>query len=115
MKKIFSRIIVLTAVVMMTNGAGAQQLTEQQAKERAMRYLATHEKGIASRSKGLARVGNPSDKERLSSAKVEAKSIYAFNCEGGGSVIASADSRALPAGQPPGLQGRGQEIRGTGP
>ena len=96
MKKIFSRIIVLTAVVMMTNGAKAQQLTEQQAKERAMRYLATHEKGIASRSKGLARFGNPSDKKRLTSANVEAKSIYAFNCEGGGYVIASADSRALP-------------------
>ena len=96
MKKIFIRIIVLTVVVMMANGAKAQQLTEQQAKERAMRYLDTHEKEIVSRSKGLARVGNPSDKERLTSAEVEAKSIYAFNCEGGGYVIASADSRALP-------------------
>ena len=27
---------------------------------------------------------------------MEAKSIYAFNCDGGGYVIASADSRALP-------------------
>ena len=96
MKKIFIRIIVLTVVVMMANGAGAQQLTEQQAKERAMRYLDTHEKEIVSRSKGLARAGNPSDKERFISAKVEAKSIYAFNCDGGGYVIASADSRALP-------------------
>ena len=96
MKKIFIRIIVLTVVVMMANGAKAQQLTEQQAKERAMRYLDTHEKEIVSRSKGLARAGNPSDKERLTSAKVEAKSIYAFNCDGGGYVIASADSRALP-------------------
>lgn len=96
MKKIFIRIIVLTVVVMMANGAGAQQLTEQQAKERAMRYLDTHEKEIVSRSKGLARAGNPSDKERFTSTKVEAKSIYAFNCEGGGYVIASADSRALP-------------------
>ena len=64
MKKIFIRIIVLTVVVMMANGAKAQQLTEQQAKERAMRYLASHEKGIANRDKGLARAGNPSDKER---------------------------------------------------
>ena len=96
MKKIFIRIIVLTVVVMMANGAGAQQLTEQQAKERAMRYLDTHEKEIANSGKGLARAGNPSDKERLTSAKVEAKSIYAFNCDGGGYVIASADSRALP-------------------
>ena len=96
MKKIFIRIIVLTVVVMMANGAKAQQLTEQQAKERAMRYLDTHEKEIVSRSKGLARAGNPSDKERFISAKVEAKSIYAFNCDGGGYVIASADSRALP-------------------
>lgn len=96
MKKIFIRIIVLTVVVMMANGAKAQQLTEQQAKERAMRYLDTHEKEIVSRSKGLVRAGNPSDKERLTSAKVEAKSIYAFNCDGGGYVIASADSRALP-------------------
>ena len=96
MKKIFIRIIVLTVVVMMANGARAQQLTEQQAKERAISYLATHEKGIASPGKGLARTGNPSDKERFISAKVEAKSIYAFNCDGGGYVIASADSRALP-------------------
>jgi hypothetical protein len=96
MKKIFIRIIVLTVVVMMANGAKAQQLTEQQAKERAMRYLDTHEKEIVSRSKGLVRAGNPSDKERFISAKVEAKSIYAFNCDGGGYVIASADSRALP-------------------
>ena len=96
MKKIFIRIIVLTVVVMMANGAKAQQFTEQQAKERAMRYLDTHEKEIVSRSKGLARAGNPSDKERFISAKVEAKSIYAFNCDGGGYVIASADSRALP-------------------
>ena len=96
MKKIFIRIIVLTVVVMMANGAGAQQLTEQQAKERAMRYLDTHEKEIANSGKGLARAGNPSDKERFTSTKVEAKSIYAFNCDGGGYVIASADSRALP-------------------
>lgn len=96
MKKIFIRIIVLIVVVMMANGVGAQQLTEQQAKERAMRYLATHEKEITSRNKGLARAGNPSDNVHLTSAKVGAKSIYAFNCEGGGYVIASADSRALP-------------------
>ena len=132
MKKIFIRIMALIVVVMMANGVGAQQLTEQQAKERAMRYLATHDKEIASRSKGLARAGNPSNKEHLTSAKVGAKSIYAFNCEGGGYVIASADSRALPvlgysdtgsidweqmpenmrhrhAGQPTGLQGRGYD------
>ena len=92
----FIRIIALTVVVMMAVGAGAQQLTEQQAKERAMRYLATHEKGIASRSQGLARAGGHLNKEQLTTANVEAKSIYAFNCEGGGYVIASADSRALP-------------------
>ena len=39
MKKIFIRIIVLIVVVMMANGVGAQQLTEQQAKERAGRFL----------------------------------------------------------------------------
>lgn len=96
MKKIFIRIIVLTVVVMMANGAGAQQLTEQQAKERAMRYLDTHEKEIASRSKGFARAWNPSYSLSPYSFSPEPKSIYAFNCDGGGYVIASADSRALP-------------------
>lgn len=87
MKKIFIRIIVLIVVVMMANGVGAQQLTEQQAKERAGRFL----KERRSQKLGVRKEG-----VTLTAAKVEAKSIYAFNCEGGGYVIASADSRALP-------------------
>ena len=84
------RIIVLILVMVAVGGARAQQLNEQEAKARAMRYLTNH-------GKAFVRGENPSGKElALTSATVEARSIYAFNREGGGYVIASADSRALP-------------------
>ena len=84
------RIIVLILVMVAVGGARAQQLNEQEAKARAMRYLTNH-------GKVFVRGENPSGKElALTSATVEARSIYAFNREGGGYVIASADSRALP-------------------
>ena len=92
MKKIFIRIMVLIGMVMMANGAVAQQLTEQQAKERAGRFL----KERRSQEAGVRREGVRREGVTLTAARVEAKSIYAFNCEGGGYVIASADSRALP-------------------
>lgn len=79
----FVLVLVLAAIV-----ASAQQITEQQAKVRALQYLSAK---APAKSRGLA--GNIS---RLKSARVEANSIYAFNVDGGGYVIASGDSRALP-------------------
>ena len=66
----------------------AQQISEQQALNRALQYLSAN---APSKARGL--VAAPS---QLKSAKVEAKSIYAFNLDGGGFIIASGDSRALP-------------------
>ncbi|MBR2228926.1 MAG: C10 family peptidase [Prevotella sp.] len=99
MKKIFIRIMVLIGMVMMANGAVAQQLTEQQAKERAGRFLKerrSQEAGGGRQEAGVRREGVRREGVTLAAARVEAKSIYAFNCEGGGYAIASADSRALP-------------------
>ena len=80
------RIIFLIALMWLTIGTWAQHFTEQQAKERALQYL--NEKALA-KTRGLASA-------QLESAKVGAKKIYAFNREGGGYVIASADERTLP-------------------
>ena len=80
------RLFILIALSLLTIGAWAQQLTEQEAKDRALQYL--NEKAPA-KARGLASA-------RLESAKVGAKSIYAFNREGGGYVIASGDERTLP-------------------
>lgn len=80
------RIIFLIALMWLTIGTWAQHLTEQQAKERALQYL--NEKAPA-KARGLASA-------QLKSAKVGAEKIYAFNREGGGYVIASADERTLP-------------------
>ena len=91
--------MVLIGMVMMANGAVAQQLTEQQAKERAGRFLKerrSQEAGGGRQEAGVRREGVRREGVTLAAARVEAKSIYAFNCEGGGYAIASADSRALP-------------------
>ena len=69
-------------------GMWAQPITEKQALDRVMNYL--HTNGSA-KARGM-----DSKLTKLNAVKVEAQSIYAFNNEGGGYVIASADSRALP-------------------
>ena len=69
-------------------GAWAQQITEQQAMDRALQYLNTN---TAAKARGL-----DGKQLNLKAAKVEPQSFYAFNLEGGGYVIASGDSRALP-------------------
>lgn len=90
MKENLIRIIVLILVTVAVGDVSAQQLNEQEAKARAMRYLNT-------RGKAFTRGGAPAGKDlALISARVEARGIYAFNCEGGGYVIVSGDSRALP-------------------
>ncbi len=77
-------LLVLAFLVM---GAWAQQITKQQAMDRALQFLNTN-------TAMTRRAG--SQQLEMKAAKVEAQSIYAFNMEGGGYVIASADSRTLP-------------------
>jgi hypothetical protein len=72
-------------------GAWAQPMTEQEAAERALEYLNQHSASSRAKAWGAA----PSSKT-LKAAKVGAEKIYAFNMEGGGYVIASGDRRTLP-------------------
>ncbi len=69
----------------------AQPITEKEAAERALQFLNRHTS--SSRVKAMGRAQSP---QMLKAAKVEAERIYAFNIDGGGYVIASGDSRALP-------------------
>ena len=82
------KLLTILALVLFTVVVWAQPITEQQAKDRALKYLNNNS---AAQARG---VGNRQMK--LDAAKVEAKSIYAFNIDGGGYVIASGDSRTLP-------------------
>lgn len=85
---------VITAILLClaTVDVFAQQLTEKESMERALLYIndIMQPKGNAG-FKAPARGGLS-----LKAAKVEADKIYAFNVNGGGYVIASADSRTLP-------------------
>ena len=64
----------------------AQQLSEQEAKDRALQYLSAT---APVKTRGLSA-------SQLESVKVGVEKIYAFNREGGGFVIASGDERTLP-------------------
>ena len=77
--------------VLLSVGTWAQNMTEQEAAERALQFLSEH--NTSSRAKVM---GNAPSRPVLKAAKVEAEKIYAFNVEGGGYVIASGDSRTLP-------------------
>lgn len=67
----------------------SQRITEQEALDRALQYMSTSmNTGMRAPSRGGG--------AKPESAPVEAGSIYAFNLDGGGYIIASADSRALP-------------------
>ena len=70
----------------------AQQLTEQEAMERALQYM----NGQASAKARRMAASSNGGVMKLKATPVEADRIYAFNMEGGGYVIASADSRTLP-------------------
>lgn len=85
MKKIITIII---AVICFPVVLSARQLTEQEAMERALQYM--------NRGKSFAPSRDMAAPAKLEVAPVEAEKIYTFNMEGGGYVIASADSRALP-------------------
>lgn len=70
-------------------GVYAQKISEQEARERVLQYLDSNSNSFESK-----RVSGRGVK--LSAAKVEADGIYAFNMDGGGYIIASADARTLP-------------------
>ena len=89
--KVWKRTIVLMVSVLLSAGTWAQNMTEQEAAERALQFL--RERGSTSRAKVM---GNAPSHPVLKATKVEAEKIYAFNMEGGGYVIASGDSRTLP-------------------
>lgn len=74
--------------VLIAIGMQAQPISEQQARDRAVKFLNTNAKARGHR----AAVKN----RELKAVKVEAQSLYAFNLEDGGYIIASGDSRALP-------------------
>lgn len=82
------RISLLLVLVLLTAVAWAQHITEEQACERALKYLTTND---AAKARGMEATDR-----KATATKVGAESIYAFNLEGGGYVIASGDSRALP-------------------
>ena len=84
--KRFSTLIVLVLLCVV---AWAQQISEEQARERALRYLTNNS---SSKARGLEGIAD----RKITTVKVDAKGIYAFNMEGGGYVVASGDSRALP-------------------
>lgn len=90
MKKI---LLTLFAVFFCWVTTFAQQLTEQEAMERALQYINSNKSSANAR-----RMAAPAlkGKKKFTPAKTEARKIYAFNMEGGGYVIASADSRTLP-------------------
>lgn len=71
----------------------AQQLTEKESMERALQYLS--DKNISAVS-GRSAAQSRNVSRTITSAKLDADNVYAFNIDGGGFVIASGDSRTLP-------------------
>ena len=71
----------------------AQHLSEQDAMERALHYMR-----VDKSSATIRRMASPVKGRglKLTPVKIDAEGIYAFNCEGGGFVIASGDQRTLP-------------------
>ncbi|MCR5361317.1 MAG: C10 family peptidase [Bacteroidales bacterium] len=92
MKKTLVTTLALAAIC---SGAGAQKITEQQAMSRALRYL-DGQQTTASAIKLKKAAGTSATTRKMTAARVATDGIYAFNVEGGGFVIASADERALP-------------------
>ena len=79
---------VLLVLSLLSIGGWAQTISEQEALNRALQFLnsQTH----AGQKKA------PAKKSQMKAARLNVDGIYAFNREGGGFVIASADERALP-------------------
>ena len=82
------RFYTFVCVSLLAVAAVAQQLTEEEAMRRAVQYLNSSSR--QAKARGAVSRGS------LKAARVETKGTYAFNLDGGGYVIASADSRTLP-------------------
>ena len=85
MKRIVTIVALMCAVAFQVN---AQHISEEQARDRVMQFINGQSATNIRRA--------PANRRELKSVPVEASSIYAFNVEGGGFVIASGDERALP-------------------
>ena len=83
--------ILLLLSLLTTLVTWAQPITEQEAAERALQFIRKH--NTSSRARAMIRATSP---KILEAVKVDAEKIYAFNVNGGGYIIASGDSRALP-------------------
>lgn len=83
--------ILLLLSLLTTLVTWAQPITEQEAAERALQFIRKH--NTSSQARAMIRATSP---KILEAVKVDAERIYAFNVDGGGYIIASGDSRALP-------------------
>lgn len=84
------RFLILLALGIATVGAYAQRITEQEAMKRALQYMkGSKSSAVAKRMTAPAKGGGA----KLTPVSVETNCVYAFNCEGGGFIIASGDSR----------------------
>ena len=79
------RFLSLIVLVLLTVVAWAQQISEEQALERALQYLTNNS---SSKARGLDGIAD----RTTTTAKVDAKGIYVFNVEGGGYVVALTTS-----------------------
>lgn len=93
--KMRCRFFLFVVIFLCPSAIMAQHITEQQAKDRALIYINSQNIYINGQNTSMA-APIRGDGMRLESANVEADKVYAFNIEGGGFVIASADSRTLP-------------------
>lgn len=85
---LFVIIVCLTSVQLYS-----QHITEQESLDRALQYL-SDKKISAVSGRSAAQSRNVS--RTITSAKLDADNVYAFNIDGGGFIIASGDSRTLP-------------------
>ncbi len=87
---LMKRTLLVSLFAVLVISIWAQAISEQDAKVRALRFLQSSDRAMARHG------GSSASNIQLTAAKVGAQKIFAFNCEGGGYVIASGDSRALP-------------------
>ena len=81
--------LLLFVLMLLSIGAMAQAISEQEALDRALQFMNTQKPAKHGKRAALT-------KSRMKVAKLGVDGIYAFNSERGGFVIASADERALP-------------------
>jgi len=79
-------LITLAVFAIMSSCVYAQQITEQQAKERALQFLTDGGKAKSRSATG----------KLLKKTRVEVSNLYAYNLDGGGFVIVSGDERTIP-------------------